>query len=310
MLTLCFFLAFLFSLQTTAQITYSVSLPNQSVVKLADGHEIQRLTFDVCGPLQGRKVDVWLPKNLKSKERLAVIYAHDGQNLFDPATSYGGESWLLHQAAQRLIDSGKIKPVMIVGIWNSPQRFSEYLPAPALTALSATLSEKISKERGSNSLSDAYLDWIIQELKPYIDGNFPSSSEAGQTFIMGSSMGGLISSYALCKYPQFFGGAGCLSTHWPISLAINDTALSGPYRRYLAQQLPRTGKHKLWMDYGTATLDAWYEPHQLAFNKLLFRQKAWKNSPNYVCKKYPDAPHNEQAWRVRSADVLSFLLAP
>lgn len=310
MRTFFFLLVCLLFQQSHAQVSTLVSIPHRSLVNLADGHQIHRFEFDACGSLAGRKVDVWLPKNLEKNARLAVVYAQDGQNLFDPQSAYGGESWLLHQAAQKLIDSGKIKPVMIVGVWNSPQRFSEYLPSPALTALSPALLEKLSKERGTKPLSDEYLAWLSLELKPFIDGHFATSGEPENTLIMGSSMGGLISSYALTQYPMIFGGAACLSTHWPISLTINDTAFSGPYRRYLSQKLPRSGNHKLWMDYGTATLDAWYEPHQLAFNKALQKQPGWKFNKNVISKKYPDAPHNEIAWRARSAEVLQFLLAP
>jgi len=310
MRTFCFLLAVIFAFSANAQVNTLVSIPNRSLIELADGHQLHRFEFDVCGSLEGRKVDVWLPKNVEKNTRLAVIYAHDGQNLFDPSSAYGGQSWLLHQAAQRLIDSGKIKPVMIVGIWNSPQRFSEYLPAPAVATLSPALLEQLSKERGSKPQSDAYLAWLSLELKPYLDGLFPTLGEPENTMIMGSSMGGLISSYALAKYPFIFGGAACLSTHWPISLSTNDTAFSGPYRRYLSKNLPRSGSHKLWMDYGTATLDAWYEPHQLAFNKALLKQNGWRLHQNFMSKKYADAPHNEVAWRARSGEVLRFLLAP
>jgi enterochelin esterase-like enzyme len=293
--------------QMTTMATY---LPEITTVTLANGHQLQRISYEQCGQLAGRKVDIWIPKNLSPGTPLAVMYAHDGQNLFDPNSSYGGESWLLHETAQSLIDAGKIKPVMIVGIWNSSQRFREYLPAPAVNGLLPDAREKLAKERGDSALSDAYLDWITQELKPFIDSNFPTYGDMENTYMIGSSMGGLISSYSLSRHHQLFIGAACLSTHWPISLSINDTSLSGPYRRYLAQQLPRSGRHKLWMDYGTATLDAWYEPHQVAFNKLLLTQKTWKNSQNYMCKKYENAPHNEQAWRARSAEVLTFLLSP
>lgn len=307
---LIFYLTLVLSLATRAQTSLSIDIPQGIVVQLANDHQLHRFEFENCGPLAGRKVDVWLPKGVQEHTPLAVLYAHDGQNLFDPASSYGGESWLLHEAAQKLIDSGKIKPVMIVGIWNSPQRFSEYLPQPAFSGLSAPLIEKLGKERSNQVLSNEYLAWLTLELKPFIDSHFATLGEPENTFILGSSMGGLISSYALCQYPLIFGGAACLSTHWPISLSVNDTAYSGPYRRYLAQQLPRSGNHKLWMDYGTATLDAWYEPHQLAFNKVLLKQAVWRDPKKYRSTKYPDAPHNESAWRTRSAEVLHFLLAP
>lgn len=304
------FLTCLATLKVQGQASLFVAEPNRLLIQLEDGHQLHRFEFDFCGPLAGRKIDVWVPKNLTKGTPMAVLYAHDGQNLFDPSSSFGGESWLLHQAAQRLIDSGKIKPVMIVGIWNSQQRFQEYLPTPAVATLSPALLTQLEKERGVKPLSDEYLAWLSLELKPYLDGQFATRGEPENTLIMGSSMGGLISSYALAKYPLIFGGAACLSTHWPLSLQNNDTAFSAPYRGYLSRNLPRSGMHKLWMDYGTATLDAWYEPHQTAFNKVLLKSPAWKLNKNFISKKYPNAPHNEVAWRNRSEEVLRFLLAP
>lgn len=299
-------LGFLCSFTLTAQIQQHQS----QHIQLADGHNLHRFEFETCGSLPGRKVDVWLPKRVDINKGVTILFAHDGQNLFDPASSYGGDSWLIHQAAQKLIDSGKIKPVMIVGIWNSPQRFTEYLPRPAFEGLSDSLKANLSAERGGVPLSDEYLYWITTELKPLIEKHFKTLSNNENTFILGSSMGGLISSYALASYPSIFGGAGCLSTHWPISLRTNDTAYSAPYRAFLVKALPQTGKHKLWMDYGTATLDAWYEVHQLPFDASIRQLPAWSSAQRYCSKKYPEAPHNEKAWRERVAEVLLFLLAP
>lgn len=299
-------LCFLYNFGLAAQIQQH----QPQRIQLVDGHDLHRFEFDACGPLPGRKVDVWLPKNTDINQGVTILFAHDGQNLFDPASSYGGESWLIHHAAQKLIDSGKIKPVIIVGIWNSPLRFTEYLPLPAFEGLSDSLKAKLTAERGGVPLSDAYLQWITAELKPLIEKHYKTQSNSSNTFILGSSMGGLISSYAMASYPNIFGGAGCLSTHWPISLRTNDKAYSAPYRAFLVKTLPQTGKHKLWMDYGTTTLDAWYEQHQLAFDAAIGQLPAWSSEHRYRSKKYPEAPHNETAWRERVGEVLLFLLNP
>ena len=77
-----------------------------------------------------RNVDVWFPPGYErdGNTRYPVLYMHDGQNLFDTPASYGGESWRVDQAMTRLIDEGKIRGAIVVGVWNSPLRWREYLP--------------------------------------------------------------------------------------------------------------------------------------------------------------------------------------
>lgn len=287
-----------------------IKFEGKELINLPDGHQLIRYVLPEAGSLQGRYVDVWLPRNVSPDQKLGVVYAHDGQNLFDPQSAYGGETWDLHQTAQQLIDNGQLAPFMIVGIWNSSARFEEYLPTPAFTGLSAAKRTQLQKERSGQPKSDEYLRWLVTELKPFIDQQFPTFSEPKHTVIMGSSMGGLISAYALAKHPDVFGGAGCLSTHWPLSLKVNDVSNSLPYRQYLANNLPKDGQHRLWMDHGTTTLDAWYEPHQKAFDAVIKKVPAWQSAKNYQSKKYPGAPHNEVAWRERAAEVLFFLMTP
>ncbi len=301
----CLLLAFLVFGQANAQ----VKTEGKELIQLPDGHQLIRYILPEAGSLQGRFVDVWLPQGIAPDQKLAVIYANDGQNLFDPATAYSGETWNLHQTAQMLIETGQIPPCMIVGIWNSSERFAEYLPAPAYFGLTATKRAQLNKERSGEPKSDEYLRWLVSELKPFIDQQFPTLGEAKNTTIMGSSMGGLISSYALAKHPDVFGGAACLSTHWPLSLQVNELSNSAPYRQYLLKNLSKSGTQRLWMDYGTATLDAWYEPHQKAFDLELKKLTPWKSAKKYQSKKYPGAAHNELAWRERAAEVLLFLLA-
>lgn len=292
------------------QAKAQLKIEGKELLNLPDGHQLIRYILPEAGSLQGRNIDIWLPMGMAPDQKLAVIYANDGQNLFDPSNAYGGESWQLHQTAQQLIENGTIQPCMIVGIWNSQARFEEYLPSPAFFGLSATRRVQLQEERSGEPKSDEYLRWLVSELKPFIDQQFPTLTDAQHTVIMGSSMGGLISSYALAKHPDVFGAAGCLSTHWPLSLKVNDLNNSIAYRQYLLKNLPKSGNHRLWMDYGTATLDAWYEPHQKAFDLEIKKLPAWKSAKKYQSKKYLGAAHNEAAWRERSADVLSFLLAP
>lgn len=279
-------------------------------IDLVDGHRLKRYVLPEAGKLQGRYVDVWIPQGIDPNQPLQVIYAHDGQNLFDGQSAYGGEAWQLHLQAQMLIETGVIPPCMIVGIWNSPARFEEYLPTPAYQGLSNARKQKLQTERPGQPKSDEYLRWIVEELKPFIDGQYPTLPDPQNTSIMGSSMGGLISAYAMAKYPKVFGKAACLSTHWPLSLKTNQLENSLPFRTYLVNTLPRTGQYRLWMDYGTETLDAWYEQHQKAFDAALRPVNGWQSPKLYQSQKYEGAAHNEVAWRERAGEVLRFLLQP
>ena len=142
-----------------------------------------------------RDIIVWLPQNygsLKNKDkRYPVLYMHDGQNILDPKTSYAGKDWRVDETVTKLIKQKKIKEIIVVGIYNTPDRLDEY-----------SWSEK-----GQN-----YLKFIVTELKPFIDSTYRTLPGKEDTAIMGSSMGGLISFYAAWNYPEVFSMAGCLSS--------------------------------------------------------------------------------------------------
>jgi predicted alpha/beta superfamily hydrolase len=99
-------------------------------------------------------------------------------------------------------------------------------------------------------ISDNYLRFLVNELKPFVDRRYRTRPEREFTFLMGSSMGGLISLYAICEYPHIFGGAGCLSTHWPIA--------HRSFGKYLKARLPEPRRHKIYLDYGDEANSAGY----------------------------------------------------
>ena len=204
--------------------------------------------------VEPRNVDVWLPPGyaLEGAPRLPVIYMHDGQNLFDPQTAYGGVDWGIDEAIARLAKKGRVREAIVVGIWNTDRRWPEYMPGEALELPTGRrVKSWFAQEFGGQPISDDYLRFVVQELKPFVDGKYRTSPDRENTFVMGSSMGGLISLYALCKYPGVFGGAGCVSTHWP--------AGEGIVIEYLRKALPKPGAHRIYFDHGTQTLDASYE---------------------------------------------------
>jgi enterochelin esterase-like enzyme len=264
-----------------------------------------------------RKVRVWLPPGYDtSTERHAVLYMHDGQNLFEPADSVAWGAWNLDGHVATLMREQKVRPTIVVGIWNlGMDRGREYLPQAPLAGLPEALRDQIAgpgTDGASAPLSDAYLRFLVNELKPFIDARYRTAAGRADTVIMGSSMGGLISLYALATYPQVFGAAGCVSTHWPMSTSGKQKApafeqLAGAYRNWLVTELPDAGAHKLYFDHGTLGIDALYPPFQAKVDQLL-DAKGYRQGVDWITRAYPGTAHNEAAWRARLATPLEFLL--
>ena len=141
-----------------------------------------------------RDLIVWLPPHYETEKsrRYPVVYAHDGQNLFDPATAFAGVDWQLDKAAEALIRNKKIEPMIIVGLANTMGRLEEYTP-----------------KRGHK-----YAAFIIDEAKPFIDRTYRTLPTRQHTSVLGSSLGGLISFYLAWWHPEIFSMAGCLSGSW------------------------------------------------------------------------------------------------
>ncbi len=161
---------------------------------------------------RSRRIWLYLPPGYESsKEKYPVIYMHDGQNLFDEATSFAGE-WGIDEYLDSIYSQGK-KAAIIVGIDNGQvKRMVEYNPYT---------SQQFGEGEG-----DKYVDFMVKNLKPYIDRNYRTLKNKQNTFIAGSSMGGLISFYAILKYPKVFGGAGVFSPSFWTAAGIDSMVRS------------------------------------------------------------------------------------
>jgi predicted alpha/beta superfamily hydrolase len=251
--------------------------------------------------ISARHLDVWLPPGYTDNgERYPVLFMHDGQNLFDDSISYGNVSWGIDSAMTQLFAEGKIRPAMVVGIWNSEIRWREYMPQkPYESSRLDKYHPDFLERAGGPSISDSYLKFVVEEVKPFIDSHYRTLPGREDTFVMGSSMGGLISLYAISEYPQVFGGAGCISTHWPVGrIELVDQ---------MAQHLPKPSTHKLYFDFGTKTLDSSYEPLQNRMDEHL-RQAGYIENVNWITCKFEGAEHSERSWRERVHIPLEFLL--
>lgn len=172
-------------------------------------HNVHIVATDFAMPQlnRTRKIWIYLPEDYKKgKKKYPVLYMQDGQNLFDDYTSFSGE-WNVDETLDSLIKNGS-PPCIVVGIDNGPQRMTEYNPYTF---------DKFGKGEG-----DKYLDFIVKTLKPYIDKQYRTLKNPDNTIIAGSSMGGLISYYALLKHPGVFGNAGIFSPSFWIADKIKE----------------------------------------------------------------------------------------
>jgi len=254
-----------------------------------------------------RRVDVWLPEKFDPNQKYAVLYMHDGQNLFDPALSVTSQIWAADEALQTLIDRGQAKQAIIVGIWSTSQRTREFMPPEAFENLPETLKMQLQATLTDLPAGDRYLRFITEELKPLIDKRFPTLTDRRNTFILGSGMGGIISIYALAQYPYVFGGAGCMSTHWPLSLESNDPGFSKPFIQYLQENLPPSALHKVYFDLGTEGTDRNYPIHQNYMDEVM-KYLGYKHGANWITRSFPGDVHNETSWRKRVQHPMGFLL--
>jgi len=239
-----------------------------------------------------RDVLVYLPPGYEAtKKRYSVLYLHDGQNLFDGATSFiPGQEWRVDETAQRLIAAGKIEPLIIIGINNAGKdRINEYTPA-----------EDAKYKMGGKA--DLYGHMLVEELKPFIDAHYRTKKGAEHTGLGGSSLGGLVSIYLALKYPTVFGRAAVVS---PSVWFANKQIV------HYVEALPKKPKVRIWMDIGTKEGGTTEEAQQTVSDARLLKEtlikKGWKLGKDLNYVEAEGAQHNEAAWAARVESILTFL---
>jgi len=284
--------------------------PLESAVLRLGPRDIERHDDFGSAYLEPRHVDVFLPAGYhEDNEPYSVLYAHDGQNLFIPDTSYTGIDWGVDEALETLIASGSVRKTIVVGIWNTPQRRREYHPAYVRDLASSSTRQLIDGFIGGAPLSDDYLRFIATELKPFIDRNYRTRPGRDDTFLMGSSMGGLISKYAMLRHPDLFAGAACLSTHWPAVFGDGSRPEhTQAMLEHLRESMAGLEDRRWYFDYGTTELDAEYEVFQLQVDNVL-RELGFAENERWTTRKFEGAGHAERYWRERVHIPLEFLLS-
>lgn len=229
--------------------------------------------------LKPRDIIVWLPPNyyLDDNKRYPVLYMHDGQNIIDPRTSAFQVDWQIDEAADSLIRRELIEPIIIVGTYNTANRRSEY---------------------SENDTGYAYMKFIVDSLKPFIDKSYRTISSREFTATGGSSMGGLISFMLVWEYPDIFSKAICMSPAFRVrrfDFVDNVETYSGEKK-----------KIQMYIDNGGDELDTQI---QLGVDDMLkaLTEKGYSEGKDYYWFRDKDAPHNEISWSKRIWRALIYL---
>ena len=239
-----------------------------------------------------REVIVYLPEAYFSQpqRRFPVLYLHDGNNLFEPSTSYCGDIWAVDEVLEAGVAAGLLEPVILVGIYNSPQRVHEYTWHPL----------PVSAQRTIGGKGPHYCAFVVQELKSLIDASYRTLPQREHSAIMGSSMGGLISFYFGLHYSEVFSCIGMMSPSlgWKDGIALREA-------RQLSQQL------KIWVDVGTQECFChqkcaeWSVANTSAFVREL-EAAGFRHFENLAFHIAPGADHSERAWAARVQHPLRF----
>jgi predicted alpha/beta superfamily hydrolase len=241
-----------------------------------------------------RDVLVYLPPGYRrfSTRQYPVLYLHDGQNIFDAATSFAGVEWGVDETAQRLIRQKLMEPLIIVAIANTGEdRIHEYAPTPARL--------DPSKRKRSKGLLRSYGRFLVEELKPFIDRKYRTKREAEFTGLGGSSLGGLATLTLGLWFPNYFNRLAVLSPSiWWDDCAIYD----------IIDEVDETKKPplKIWLDTGT------HEPgwERAAGLRDRLIEKGWRLYDDLHYLEVEGADHSEGAWAGRIDPVLRFLFPP
>jgi predicted alpha/beta superfamily hydrolase len=297
--------------EPTTKDTSKIIVSSLKKTVLARGQLIRVARFP-SENITARPVDVWLPGTYSPEKKYAVVYMHDGQNLFDSTTTWNQQEWKIDEIATKLMNKKITKDFIVVGIHNIPNlRWQDLFPQKVLAYLEDKERETFLLDAKESNLSlkfkgDAYLKFLVEEVKPYIDSAYATYPNKENTFVAGSSMGGLMSMYAVAEYPAIFEGAACLSTHWIGGTVKVGNPLPEAIFKYLEAKIPSSKNHKMYFDYGSETLDQFYTQYAPRVNAI-FKKNGYSDE-NFKNLFFEGADHSELSWQKRVEIPLTFLL--
>jgi predicted alpha/beta superfamily hydrolase len=243
---------------------------------------MEKRSFELWSPQlrNHRGLDVYLPDSYaEGRRRYPVVYMQDGQNLSDPAIAFGGQTWHLDEGLPWLAGRG-IEPI-VVGVHNTAERLAEYSP--------------FTDTRHGGGDGDRYARFLIDTVKPRIDGEFRTRKDRDSTIVGGSSMGGLISLYLFFRRPSPFGGTVVMSP----SIWFGGRGILSFVER------ARTTHGRIYLDAGTA------EGANTVRNARMLRRLLRAKGYQRDTLRYVEAEghqHREADWAWRLPQALEFLL--
>ena len=247
--------------------------------------------------IENRIVDFWIPKGGSDE----LLLAHDGQNIFDGRTStFRGQTWKMAQSAIRVSRKLGKKPPAIIATWHSSTKSDPWGRAKDLTPqdifeTGQYLNPKFRPDNVEITLhGNGYLNLIFGTIVPLISPGIAPENTA----MIGSSMGGLCTLYALKNHHQSFSTALALSPHWVLS--------DESFVQKMIQLIPEVGTHRIWMSRGTKGLDRSYETLQNLADELMYA-KGYSHS-QFSTKVYPRSSHNERSWSRYLDEPMEFWL--
>jgi predicted alpha/beta superfamily hydrolase len=241
-----------------------------------------------------RDVLVYLPPGYRSspRKRYPVLYLHDGQNVFDAATAFAGVEWGVDETAERLIGEKLIEPLIVVAVANmGERRIDEYAPTRGV------IDTRAKRKKRSRGLARQYGEFLMEELKPYIDQKYRTKRETEFTGLGGSSLGGLVTLAIGILYPHAFTRLVVMSP----SIWWDDFAI---YR--LVDSIEQKPPVRIWLDTGTNE-PGWEQARELC-NRLV--EKGWKVGDDLLYMEAEGGDHSEGAWAARVEPALRFLFPP
>ena len=232
--------------------------------------------FDMPQLGRARRVWLYLPPDYASnpERRYPVLYMHDGQNVFDEATSYAGE-WGVDETLDAMHAAGELSLIVVAVDHGGTRRFDEYSPW--------------HNAQYGGGVGDEYVDFLVETLKPYVDTNYRTLPDRANTAIAGSSMGGLISFYATLKYPEVFSRAGVFS---PAFWVVEDSVMA-----WTRARAPHDGEQKLYFVSGAleGQGDAYVRNQEQMIDTLA--ATGYVEGADYVAYVRADGEHSEWFWR-------------
>lgn len=236
-----------------------------------------------------RDVLVWLPPGYRAdpSARFPVLYMHDGQNVMDASTAFGGVEWGADETLAALVAAGNAPENIVVAVGNSEDRMSEYTPT-------------VDATYGGGGAA-GYARFLVEELKPLIDRLYRTRPEAASTGVAGSSLGGLVSMWLGLEHPDVFGRLGVISPSvWWDDRVILDLVAEAP--------TPAV-RPKVWLDIGTAEGSGATAVENTRALRDALLARGWALGADLGYLEVPGAGHNESAWAARLGGILAFLLA-